>query len=155
MSHCYVLDCDMGWEEHVSFELRDFGVEHWIAMESKSFRLGRRGGMRVGIEVPMLPGTIFVWGDLLELLSLRRKIDHVDEIWADQHGIPVYVPQNDLERFRSEVEAYLAVCRESIAKGHRPPAKPSKLAINLGDLKDPRVRERVMHKLGFAESEAA
>ena len=155
MSHCYVLDCDVGWEEHVSFELRDFGVEHWLAIESRPFRLGRKGGKHIAIEVPMLPGIIFVWGPIMDLFGLKYKIRHVGEIWAESAGIPVYVPQNDLERFRSEVEAYLAICRESIAKGHRPPAKPSKLAINLGDLKDPKVKERVMHKLGFAESEAA
>lgn len=149
MNHCYVLDCDPDWEETVSFELKDFGIKHYLAMESRSVRMGRKGGKQIAIEVPMLPGIIFVWGELYELFNLRHKIRHIDGIWVARAGtgVPVHVPQTDLERFRSEVENYLITCRASIAKGQRPPAKPAKLAINLGELKEHKTQ--VLHRLGF------
>jgi len=152
----YVLDCEPEWEETVSSELSDFKVEHYLAMESRAFRMGRKGGKTIAIEVPMLPGIIFIRGEIVDLFSLKSKILHTGEIWADRHGVPVYLPEYDLQRFRSEVQAYLTVCRESIAMGCRPPAKPVKLALNLGDLKDPAVKAQVMQKMfGIVESEAA
>lgn len=157
MNHYYILDCEPDWEVTVSFELHDFGIDHYLAMESRTIT-SRHTNRMTGIEVPMLPGIIFVRGDITELFNLRFKIRHIEGIWVSRsgNGIPVYLPQNDLERFRSEVDNYLTACRASIENGQKPPEKPPAIVINMGDLKDPKVKAQVMQKMfGIVEREAA
>ena len=160
MNHWYVLDVTPEEELSVSQALSDIQIDHYVPMESRAFRMGRKGGKCLAIEVPMLTGLLFLTAEITIALTVRERIAdpkikrHVEGLWCDGQSMPLMVNQRELARFRSEVDAYLELCRQNIAKGLRMPAKPKALKFNMADLQDEKVKAKAMQKLfGILENE--
>ena len=150
----FVLETSIHEEESVSRTLTSKAIEHFLPMEVRAFKASRRGPTRMmAIEVPLLPGLMFVMADIETAINIPNHVRHAEEIWCDGHGSPLVLSRAELLRFQSEVQSWLSTCRESIAKGRKPPPKPKALKIKLGEAG---ARDAIMQKLfGIAESEAA
>jgi hypothetical protein len=140
MKPWFILDVEPHHEETVGLSLSDMGVGFWIAMESRSFRASHHSKRRVALEVPLLPGLIFINDIPLGIYGLPKT----EGVWVDRHGEPLMVPEHTLNRFRITVQSFLEVCRIQIAKGKKPPKKPKELTLRPGD---PGAREAAMLKL--------